>query len=91
MISIVPAPTITTSAAVHSLQAKHTHRKAFDRGAIGLDDDRHILVSQHVRSGPGSIELLVRFSGQFLKGPQPGCTPPAPPNIEWHRREVLLS
>ena len=65
------------------------HHKAFDRGAIGLDDEQRILVSQHVRSGAGSIELLVRFSGQPLKGPQPGCPPPAPPNVEWHRREVF--
>jgi len=65
------------------------HHKAFDRGAIGLDDDRCILVSQHVRSGAGSIELLVRFSGQPLIGPQRGCPPPTQPNIEWHRREVF--
>lgn len=65
------------------------HHKAFDRGAIGLDHDRRILVSQHVRSGAGSIELLVRFTGRPLLGPQPGCPPPAPPNIAWHRKEVF--
>ncbi len=65
------------------------HHKALDRGAIGLADDRRVLVSQHLRSDAGSVELLVRFNGRTLAGPQPGCPPPAVPNITWHRREVF--
>lgn len=65
------------------------HHKALDRGAIGLDDQNRILVSQHVRGTSGVEEWLNRFSGRPLRGPQPGCPVPSPEHVRWHRREVF--
>ncbi len=65
------------------------HHKAFDRGAIGIDDDRHILISQHVRGSHGVDEWLVRFAGQPMRSPQQGELRPASQNIVWHRQEVF--
>jgi putative restriction endonuclease len=65
------------------------HHKTFDRGAIGLDDNRRILISQHVRGSHGVDELLFRFIGQTLRPPQCGEPEPALQNITWHRREVF--
>ena len=65
------------------------HHKAFDRGAIGLDDDRRILVLAARPLG----SRLHRAAGP-LQRPAAERAPtrlpaPAPPNIEWHRREVF--
>lgn len=65
------------------------HHKALDRGAMSLDDDRRILVSQHVRGSHGVAEWLLRFVGQQIRAPQAGESPPADHNIDWHRREVF--
>jgi putative restriction endonuclease len=65
------------------------HHKALDRGAISLDEDRRILVSQHVRGRHGVGAWLLRFIGQPIRSPQAGESPPANHNIDWHRREVF--
>lgn len=65
------------------------HHKAFDRGAIGLDDEHRILISQHVRGSHGVDEWLVRFTGQPVRKPQQGEPAPAADNINWHRSEVF--
>ena len=66
------------------------HHKALDRGAIGLDEERRILISQHLRGSRGVEEWLVRFAGERIQEPQPGTPPPAADHIAWHRREVFL-
>lgn len=65
------------------------HHKAFDRGALTLDDDHRILVSQHLRDTQGARDWLIRFSGKPLLGPQPGCPPPSSDHLEWHRSQVF--
>ncbi len=65
------------------------HHKTFDRGAIGLDDDRRILISQHVRGSARIEELLLRHLDSPLRVPLAGQPPPAPHNIRWHQREVF--
>jgi putative restriction endonuclease len=65
------------------------HHKALDRGGIGFDDDRRILVSQHVRGSQRVDDWLYRFIGHPLRPPQPGETPPAVRNIRWHRSQVF--
>jgi len=65
------------------------HHKAFDRGALTLDDDRRFLISQHLRDTQGAREWLIRFAGQSLRGPQPGCQKPATHHLAWHRKEVF--
>lgn len=64
------------------------HHKAFDRGAIGLDDERRVQVSQAVHGHTGVDELLLRYIGRPV-GPQPGAPPPAIGFVRWHRREVF--
>lgn len=53
------------------------HHKAFDRGAISLDDNRCILVSQHVRGSHRVDEWLLSFLGRPLRRPQTGEPVPA--------------
>ena len=65
------------------------HHKAFDRGALGLDDDHRFLISQHLRNTKGARDWLIRFTGQPLRGPQPGCASPAAVHLAWHRKEVF--
>jgi putative restriction endonuclease len=66
------------------------HHKVFDRGAIGLDDQCRILVSQHLRGSRGLDELMLRFAGSSLRQPQTGEPQPAQNHLRWHRREVFL-
>ena len=65
------------------------HHKALDRGALGLGDDRRILISQHLHGSQGVADWLLRFEGTKLEAPQPGTPPPAANHITWHRREVF--
>jgi len=65
------------------------HHKALDRGALSLDDNRRVVVSQHVRGSELVDELLIRYAGSSLRPPLAGCLPPALINIQWHRREVF--
>jgi len=64
------------------------HHKAFDRGALGLDDECRILVSEEVRGSQGVEELLLKFSQAPLRSPLPGRPSPARDFVQWHRREV---
>lgn len=65
------------------------HHKAVDRGAIGLDDERRIIVSQDVNGQSHVDDLILRFVGQPLRPPQAGQPGPAVPFIQWHRSEVF--
>jgi putative restriction endonuclease len=65
------------------------HHRAFDRGAIGLDRERRILVSQEVHGGELTEHWLLRWSGKPLASPQLGQPGPAPAYIDWHRSEVF--
>lgn len=65
------------------------HHKAFDLGALGLDEDLRIQVSQEVHGSQRVGEWLTSFSGRPLHMPQRGCSPPARRFIRWHRREVF--
>ena len=65
------------------------HHRAFDRGALGFDADRRLLVSQHVHGSSGVDELLLKFSGAPLHGPQPGAPRPRRSFLSWHLAEVF--
>jgi putative restriction endonuclease len=65
------------------------HHKAIDRGAIGLSDDLHILISQEVNGNPIVTDWLIRYAGRPLRPPQVGEPPPNVEFIAWHRREVF--
>jgi putative restriction endonuclease len=65
------------------------HHVAFDRGALSLDDQLRILVSQEVVGRVRLEDLLLRFVGCALGRPQTGTPTPDLEYIRWHRREVF--
>ena len=68
------------------------HHRLFDRGALGLDEDLRILVSQHMMlredESPVPIKSLV---GAAVRPPQPGYETPAAAFVRWHYRNLFVS
>jgi len=60
------------------------HHVALDRGALSLDDELRILVSQHVNGHSQTEELLLRFAGASLRRPQRGAPDPEAAFLTWH-------
>lgn len=65
------------------------HHKAIDRGALGLNKNHEILISQDVNGNPVVHDWLIRYSGRPLQQPQAGELPPDLEFVDWHRREVF--
>jgi len=66
------------------------HHKLFDRGVLGLDEDRTILVSDRFRGASTyASEMVLKLSGQELGHPQPGKEVVDGEHIAWHRHEVF--
>jgi len=65
------------------------HHAALDRGALGLTENRRILVSADVH-GTAMVEtLLLRHAGAELRSPQSGMPGPAAAHVRWHARQVF--
>lgn len=65
------------------------HHKLLDRGALGLTNNRRILVSQHfVARGP-TATAVTALSGQKIRPPQVPENRPHPDHIEWHKEQVF--
>ncbi|MCY2977208.1 MAG: HNH endonuclease [Planctomycetota bacterium] len=67
------------------------HHKLFDRGAIGLGDDRTLLVSESVHGTEGLAHWLLNHHGRPIRLPQRDSYAPSPEFIGWHRKEVFRS
>ena len=65
------------------------HHVAFDRGAIGLDEELRVRISQDVVGGDEVSRFLVDFNGVSLKEPQDKSLIPAPEFLAWHRKRVF--
>lgn len=65
------------------------HHKVFDRGAISLDGEWRVLVSEDVHGQTGLDELLLRYRGQAIRSPQSSYRRPARVHTRWHVREVF--
>jgi putative restriction endonuclease len=66
------------------------HHKLFDKGVLGVADDRRILVSQRfVGHSPAAREHVIALAGRPLIGPQPGAHPVADAHRDWHIRQVF--
>ena len=65
------------------------HHTALDRGAIGITEDRRVMVSQHVYGGPRVTDFLTSFSGDPLRRPLDSSLAPAVRFISWHRKQVF--
>lgn len=66
------------------------HHKLFDKGALGLDPDHRILVSEgFVGRGEAAERVVLHLAGIPIVGPQRGLPPPADDHIDWHRTQVF--
>lgn len=65
------------------------HHNALDRGALGLDEQYTILVSQHVHGGAVVEQWLLRFVGRAINMPQSGHPTPAHAFTSWHHEQVF--
>ncbi len=64
------------------------HHKLFDRGVLGLDDERAVVVSQRFSARTAQGRAVYDLHGRRLD-PRPGTVVPADPHVDWHRREVF--
>lgn len=65
------------------------HHLALDRGAISIDENRRLLVSQHISGSTGVAEGLHALAGESLRRPQPGNPPIRREHADWHREQVF--
>jgi len=66
------------------------HHRLFDKGALGMDGDLRILVSQQLTIVDNlSSRSLLDLSGRRIRLPQRGYDPPAIENIEWHHENLF--
>lgn len=67
------------------------HHRLFDRGALGLDDDLQILVSQHMMTREEESPVPIReLVGTPMRLPQPGYDAPASSFVKWHYRNLFV-
>ncbi|MFH8369746.1 phosphorothioated DNA-binding restriction endonuclease [Streptomyces sp. NPDC018031] len=66
------------------------HHKLFDKGVLGLDGTRRILVSREFTGrGRAARAWVLDLAGRPLLGPQPGSEQVAAEHIDWHTRQVF--
>jgi putative restriction endonuclease len=65
------------------------HHKAFDAGALGLGDDRTIIVSRSLNGAGPLEEVFYRHHGKPILLPNQSGSEPSIDFIRWHRREIL--
>ncbi len=65
------------------------HHKALDRGAVGLTEDRRIMVSQHLYGGSRVDDLIIGLCGEAVRSPIDPAVSPGEEFMGWHRREVF--
>ncbi|MFJ7999844.1 phosphorothioated DNA-binding restriction endonuclease [Streptomyces sp. NPDC096310] len=66
------------------------HHKLFDRGALGLDSGRRIIVSREfVGRGAAARSHVLDLSGRPLVGPQSGSAGVASEHVDWHTAQVF--
>jgi len=65
------------------------HHKLFDRGAIGLSNEHHLLVSEKSHGNDSFDRWVLAFNGKPIRQPQALQHLPAQEFIAWHRKEVF--
>lgn len=75
--------------AANGLACCSLHHRALDRGAIGISEDRRILVSSSVHGGPMLDEYFLSLAGKPLRTPNRIEDAPREEFLQWHRREVF--
>ena len=67
------------------------HHRLFDRGALGLDENLRIMVSQHIMLREEDSPVPVKdLAGEPMRKPQSGYEAPATPFVRWHRRNLFI-
>ena len=67
------------------------HHRLFDRGALGLDQDRHILVSQHLTTNDNeALFPILQLVGSKIRSPLKEYAPPADSRLNWHRENLFV-
>ena len=69
------------------------HHKLLDRGAIAINEDLKIIVSEKVddTGTPGLQEWVFDFDGKKIRAPRNKIYRPKPEFLNWHIREVFQS
>jgi putative restriction endonuclease len=65
------------------------HHRAFDMGAISIDEDYRIILSSSINGGPLVDELFYNFDGVHIYKPKDILFLPSASYIKWHRDEVF--
>ncbi|MGD9426931.1 phosphorothioated DNA-binding restriction endonuclease [Pantoea sp. NSTU24] len=65
------------------------HHSAFDRGAIGVDEDFRIQISGGINRSPIVDQLFWAFEGHRLHLPKDKMLWPAERFVEWHQTQVF--
>jgi putative restriction endonuclease len=65
------------------------HHQALDRGAIGLSNDRRLLVSQHLHGGLLVEDFVIKLAGKEIAPPLEPSALPDETFIRWHQKEVF--
>ena len=64
------------------------HHKLFDRGMLGLDDERAVVVSRGFTARTTTGCSVYDLHGRHL-APRPGTPLPASSHVVWHRTQVF--
>ena len=68
------------------------HHKLFDRGVLGIRQDRSIMVSgQFVGWGNAAEEIVMALAGHHLAAPRAGESKVSQEHLRWHEDEVFRS
>lgn len=63
--------------------------KAFDRGAVGLTEDRKILVSAELHGNEVVEQSIVRLHNEPIQVPRLSDHAPAVRFVAWHQKNVF--
>ncbi len=67
------------------------HHRLFDRGAMGLDEDLRIQVSQHMIVSDGTTRMpVISLAGRLMRRPQAAYHPPDINYVNWHHENIFV-
>ena len=66
------------------------HHRLFDRGALGLDQEYQILVSQHLTMNEDEAPVpIFSLMGSRMRSPLDEFAPPSRSHVTWHRENLF--
>ena len=66
-----------------------THHKLFDLGAFTINENLHLLVSEHITGSDQLDELLLRYHAREIARPVQQEQMPDSSHLRWHRQIVF--